>query len=142
MEFCSKYGYDYGFEGSDNEEISDEEESTKKIVKRKVRKADSNIIAVKFDQLVMTNEMFAGEPVKCKKCEAIMTSVSRENVKLDEASQNKIWTCEFCFEINDISKLISSIDEIPKDDDTTFLLEAAPVNVNEPKTTTENKNVS
>jgi hypothetical protein len=25
MDFCSKYGYDYGFEGSDSDEVSDDE---------------------------------------------------------------------------------------------------------------------
>ena len=30
MEFCSKYGYDYGFEGSDSEDISDQDEKTNK----------------------------------------------------------------------------------------------------------------
>ena len=73
MEFCSKYGYNYGFEGSDSEEYEETDEKTKNKVTKKTRKADTNIIAVKFDKLVASNEMFAGEPKYCKKCEAIVS---------------------------------------------------------------------
>lgn len=144
MEFCSKYGYDYGHDGSDNEEISVEEEQTKQKVKRKIRKADSNIIAVKFDELVMTNEMFAGDPIYCKKCEAILSSLSKESINIDEVSKTKTWICEFCYESNDISELISSLDEIPKNDNTTFLLEAATASSAQiaDKNLVENKNLS
>ena len=122
MEFCSEFGYNYGFDGSDNESISDEEEETKKRVIKQVRKADSNIIAVKFDQLVMLNEMFAGEPKKCKNCEAIMSVFSKENI-----DEKKIWTCEFCYEKNDLNGILTTLDEIPKQADATFLIEPAPV---------------
>lgn len=130
MEFCSKYGYNYGFDGSDSESVSDEETSTKKKVTRKIRKADSNIIAVKFDQLVMPNEMFAGDPIKCQKCEAIMSKFSKANMKKET---KLIWTCDFCFQENDLSSKIKSLDEIPNQDDVTFLLEPAPVKTDEPK---------
>ena len=33
MEFCSKYGYDYGFDGSDYESFSEEEKNNKNDVK-------------------------------------------------------------------------------------------------------------
>jgi hypothetical protein len=122
MQFCSEYGYNYGFNGSDDEEISDEEEQTKKKVIRKVRQADSNIIAVKFDQLVMTNEMIAGDPIKCRKCESIVSMFSKANI-----NDKKVWTCEFCYEENDLSSLLTTLDEIPKRADATFLLEPAPV---------------
>ena len=122
MEFCSEFGYNYGFNGSDDEDISDEEQETKKKVVKKIRKGDSYIIAVKFDQLVLLNETFAGEAKKCQKCQAIMSVFSRENV----SSDMKEWTCEFCYEKNDLSGVLASLDEIPKHDDTTFLLEPAP----------------
>ena len=57
MEFCSKYGYNYGFQGSDEEDMIDEQQIKQK---KKVRKTDSNIIAVKFDELTISNETFAG----------------------------------------------------------------------------------
>jgi hypothetical protein len=131
MEFCSKYGYNYGFDGSDSESVSDEETSTKKKVTRKIRKADSNIIAVKFDQLVMPNEMFAGDPIKCQRCEAIMSKFSKASMKKEA---KLIWTCDFCFQENDLSSKIKSLDEIPNQDDVTFLLEPAPVKTDEQKT--------
>jgi hypothetical protein len=46
--FCSEYGYNYGFNGSDSEDISDEEEQTKKKVIRKIRNADSNITDTRY----------------------------------------------------------------------------------------------
>jgi RNase P subunit RPR2 len=139
MDFCSKYGYHYGFDGSDSESMSDEEveekqASSEPVAKRtkKIRKADANIIAVKFDQLVLPNEMFAGDPIKCKTCEAVMSKYSKANI---ETSDDKtVWTCEFCFEENDLSKMLKNLDEIPNHDDVTFLLEPAAAKTDEPKT--------
>ena len=130
MDFCSKYGYDYGFEGSDSDEVSDDElknESSslssnnagKKV--KKLRKADSNLIAVKFDQLVSSNRMFAGDPIRCKSCGAIMSNVSKKSISAD----SKTWKCEFCYESTDISAF--STDQIPSEDDVTFLIEPAPI---------------
>lgn len=137
MDFCSKYGYDYGFEGSDSDEVSDDElknESSllsslssssssnkggKKV--KKLRKADSNLISVKFDQLVSSNRMFAGDPIRCNSCGAIMSNVSKKSISAD----SKTWKCEFCYETTDISAF--STDQIPSEDDVTFLIEPAPI---------------
>jgi hypothetical protein len=130
MDFCSKYGYDYGFEGSDSDEVSDDElknesfssssnKGGKKV--KKLRKADSNLIAVKFDQLVSSNRMFAGDPIRCKSCGAIMSNVSKKSISAD----SKTWKCEFCYESIDISAF--STDQIPSEDDVTFLIEPAPI---------------
>lgn len=121
MEFCSKYGYDYGFQGSDEETIEDEEKLTKLKVNRKVRKIDTNIIACKFDRLVLSNNSFAGDFVSCKQCKAIVTGLSKKSIN----EKDLIWVCEYCFESNDLSKLIKNLDELPNDDDVTFLLEPA-----------------
>ena len=126
MQFCGKYGYDYGFEGSDNEEIEDEEIVDKTKSKKKIRRVDCNIISIKFDHLTLTNETFPGEPIKCSKCEAIMTLISRSNLKTEEDNK-KIWTCEFCFEKNDLTSRLSTLDEIPQVDDLTYLIEPAPI---------------
>lgn len=117
MEFCSKYGYDYGFKGSDSEEISDEEGDTQVKTKRRFRRADPNIIAVKFDTLVKPNQMQAGEPIVCKSCEAFMSMKSSANIT------NSIWTCEFCAEPNPVP--FYDANQLPKQDDVTYLLEAA-----------------
>ena len=89
MEFCSELGYDYGFHGSDEESIEDEDQVTKLKVNKKVRKIDSNIISCKFDRLILSNYMFAGDYISCKKCTAIVTSLSKKNVK----ENNKKFTC-------------------------------------------------
>ena len=121
MDFCSKFGYNYGFDGSDSEEYSDEEERDQAKRKKKVRKADTNIIAVKFDKLIATNEMAAGEPKSCKNCGAFMSYLSPNNVVRDE--EKFIWKCEFCEQSNDMTNIIDDLNEIPKKDDVTFMLE-------------------
>jgi len=148
MEFCSKYGYDYGFSGSDSEELSDDEpmpsktstsafadgankksepqnESKNKSVSKKVRKADSNIIAVKFDELVHSNETFAGEPKRCTHCTAIVSASSKAYIT--QVDNKFIWNCEFCATSNDLShQMMQSLNEVPSQDDVTFLIEPAP----------------
>ena len=118
MEFCSKYGYDYGANGSDQEDIEDVDKQTKEKVTRKVRKADSNIVAFKFDRLAVPAHAMplATKYKTCFKCAAIATSSA--NVK------NNIWTCEYCYEENAIEG-----DEIlPSEcsEDVTFVLQEAP----------------
>ncbi|RNA08185.1 circularly permutated Ras 1-like [Brachionus plicatilis] len=117
MEFCSKYGYDYGYDGSSSEELDSESEKTSG---KKIRKADTNIVSVSFDRLVSTNQMFAGEPIKCTNCEAIMNQISRHHVD----SGKKIWNCEFCLEPNPLN--ILDLNQIPDDTDTNFLIESVP----------------
>ena len=140
MEFCSKYGYDYGFEGSEEEDISDEEGETNQKVTKRYRKADTNIMAVKFDQLVVSNEMFAGEPIACTKCSAFMSSISKKNIKIKQDNKYT-WTCEFCYEQNEVVLFSSSFDQIPNVDDVTYLLEAAP-ELNEDKNTTKSNSAT
>lgn len=120
MEFCSKYGYDYGFSGSDSEEISDEENETEKKTTRRFRQADSNIIAVKFDSLVEPNEMHQSKPIVCKKCEAFLSLLSTTKKENDKTE----WTCEFCQAVNILETFNEN--ELPKQDDVTYLLESAP----------------
>jgi len=125
MEFCSKYGYDYGFDGSDSESVEEEDQVIKSKVTKKVRKVDSNVIAVKFDELVNSNETFAGEPKRCKTCQAIVSPISLPNIK--QKNNKFIWECEFCETVNDLSEqMLQNLDEIPKNDDVTYLIEPAP----------------
>ena len=121
MDFCSEYGYNYGFDGSDSEEYDDEEERVNSRRKKKVRKADTNIIAVKFDKLISPNEMFAGEPKPCKQCGAYMSYLSEKNVVRDDEKLS--WKCEFCENLNDMTSTVLDMNEIPKKDDVTFMLE-------------------
>jgi len=117
MQFCSEYGYDYGFNGSDEEDFEDAYQATKK----KIRKLDTNIISVTFDQLLNPNEMFAGEPKMCKKCAAVMSHLSAAHVTNE--GEKKIWTCEFCNEENDVTNILDDTNELPTKDDVTFLID-------------------
>lgn len=119
MEFCSNFGYDYGYAGSDEEGDESGAIGGKK-AGRRFRKADTNVVSIKFNELLQTNEMFAGEPIKCRNCEAVMTNYERKNY----LAQTRVWKCGFCFNENDLSSVVE--DQIPKQDDVTFLLEAAP----------------
>jgi hypothetical protein len=114
MEFCSKYGYDYGDKGSDEEEYYEDDR------KKKIRQVNTNIIAVKFDKLIAMNLCFAGEPKSCQKCGAIISYLSGDNIIKHE--DKLIWTCEFCMNLNDITSLVDDLNEIPKEEDVTFLL--------------------
>lgn len=116
MDFCSQYGYDYGYDGSSSEEFEPEPNKT---TRTKIRKADTNIVSISFDKLISTNQMFAGEPIKCRNCEAIMNQISKENGIIEN-----IWNCEFCSEPNYLGNF--DLDQIPNETDTNFLIEFEP----------------
>lgn len=139
MEFCSKYGYDYGFDGSDEEEMNDFKYETNTSTKKQVRKADSNVIAAKFDELVKPNETFAGSFFNCSKCKAIASSHSLSNITKTN-DEKFIWTCEYCSNLSDLSeKFMQSLDEIPDKDDVTFLIEPAREEIDEEITKNTNE---
>jgi hypothetical protein len=50
-----------------------------------------------------------------------MSNVSKKSISAD----SKTWKCEFCYESTDISAF--STDQIPSEDDVTFLIEPAPI---------------
>ena len=117
MEFFSKFGYNYGFEGSDEEDFTEENKSTK----RKIRKADSNFLSVKIDKLIDSkNEPTSIKAIKCNSCSAFLTNISKQSIK--EEINAKIWTCEFCSEPNIITNYD---DRIVLNNDVTYLLEPA-----------------
>ncbi|KAL8595082.1 hypothetical protein ACOMHN_019120 [Nucella lapillus] len=85
---------------------------------RKFRRADTNILSLRFDTLKRPSTMHAGEVIKCSACEAIMSNSSR----IEEDGPDKVWMCEFCGNRNlvDIDE-----EEKPAADDVTYLIEAA-----------------
>ena len=129
MEFCSKYGYNYGFHGSDSEELLDEEINSNGKTKKNFRKADSNIIAFKFDKLDKPNGFSFAKPYICKECSAIMSLLSKV-----EKEDNQIeWKCEFCEAINNFnfeSNIFVDFGERSQDDITYFLNEIEKVRNN------------
>ncbi|XP_038073703.1 circularly permutated Ras protein 1-like isoform X2 [Patiria miniata] len=89
----------------------------KKEPSKKHRRADTNVIAVKFDMLVNPSHLHAGSPVFCSNCEAAFSAVSRITPSGDGA---QIWKCEFCDKRNPVTAAMQSI---PKEDDLTFTIQ-------------------
>jgi len=44
---------------------------------KKWRRADTNVVAIKFDQLKKPSSMHTGDPVSCQRCHAMMSHLSR-----------------------------------------------------------------
>ncbi|XP_041351713.1 uncharacterized protein LOC121370501 [Gigantopelta aegis] len=85
---------------------------------KKFRRADTNIVCIKLQKLVAPSNMHAGDPIHCSKCNAVLSKIS----KIVKDGPDKTWQCEFCEERN----LVDIEDEeIPKNDDVTYLLEPA-----------------
>ena len=119
LEFCSKLGYNYGFDGSDEEEISELNASTQQKSLKKIRKADTNILCVKLEKLTQSNKICVNKPVQCKKCGAYLSHLSLLNISIHDSQTDKQWHCEFCSELN----LIPFDYECVKEFDFTCLLE-------------------
>ncbi|KAK3802743.1 hypothetical protein RRG08_012258 [Elysia crispata] len=92
--------------------------ANKKGLRRKFRKADTNVMSVNFDTLLSPGNMYAGDPVPCPKCSAILSHISKA-----EGEEQKVWQCEFCEEqvLVDLEP-----EEIPGTEDVTYLLSPAP----------------
>ncbi|CAF3395009.1 unnamed protein product [Rotaria sp. Silwood1] len=89
--------------------------------KKRLRKADTNVLSVKFDRLLQPGEMHAGDPVYCVDCGAIASHLSKIQ---NEESQESKWQCEFCPKLNTVD--IEQTD-LPKKEDATYLISPAPV---------------
>ena len=51
---------------------------------KKWRRADTNVVAIKFDQLKKPSNMHTGDPVSCQKCHAVMSHLSSVQQDGDE----------------------------------------------------------
>ncbi|XP_070541916.1 circularly permutated Ras protein 1-like [Ptychodera flava] len=91
--------------------------------KHKYRRADTNIISVKFDSLVKPSHMHTGDVMKCEGCSAVLSSVSNLS---DSGDGGKIWRCEFCDHVN---RADLDDEEIPKKNDVTYLIKPSPATV-------------
>ncbi|XP_078000409.1 circularly permutated Ras protein 1-like [Glandiceps talaboti] len=87
------------------------------------RKADTNVISVKFDTLVKPSHMHTGEVMNCEGCGAVLSSLS---TLTDSGDGGKIWKCEFCDHIN---RADLDDEEIPKKQDVTYMMRPAPSTV-------------
>ncbi|XP_077868957.1 circularly permutated Ras protein 1-like [Saccoglossus kowalevskii] len=88
--------------------------------KYQCRRADTNVISVKFDTLVKPSHMHTGDSVTCEGCGAVLSHLS---ILTDSGDGGKIWKCEFCEHINRVDIMDG---EIPKKDDVTYMLQPSP----------------
>eukprot|EP00118_Oscarella_pearsei_P025546 m.308356 g.308356 ORF g.308356 m.308356 type:complete len:751 (+) comp43845_c0_seq1:107-2359(+) len=84
--------------------------------RRHVRRADTNVLCVKFDKLKHPSHMHTGDAVVCGKCNAVLSHLSRLTNQGDE----KHWICEFC---NNEHSIDVVPEEVPRDEDITYMLE-------------------
>ena len=89
---------------------------------RRWRRADTNIISVKFNQLKTPSNMHTGEAVNCGGCKAVLSHVSRLQTAV-AGREERLWRCEFCEYSNYIDV---EEEEIPRSSDVTYMLEPAP----------------
>jgi len=61
---------------------------------KKWRRADTNVMAIKFDQLKKPSNMHTGDPVSCEKCHAMMSHIS--SVKQHGDEQVSLINCGLC----------------------------------------------
>lgn len=85
---------------------------------QRVRQADTNVVSIKFDKLIAPSSMHAGDPQVCESCSAILSKIS----KITTEGEEKFWDCEFCDHRNSIDL---EEEEIPTEEDVTFMLEPA-----------------
>lgn len=86
----------------------------KSVTRRKFRKADTNVVSVTFDALLSPGNMYAGDPLPCPKCSAILSHISKT-----KGLEQKVWQCEFCGEQVPVDL---EPEEIPTTEDVTYLL--------------------
>lgn len=89
----------------------------KYIEKRKVRKANTNVLAIDLSTLASNAELIPGDACLCKSCSAVFSSHST----LDA---NGAWVCEFC---NAANHAQLDDEEKPKNETVEFLVEPAPL---------------
>ena len=103
------------------------ESCTKKLPNTDDREPDTNVVSVKFTQLIEAFESHAGDPIECTNCEAILSklSVVSETNQLDG---KRVWKCDFCHFEN---RIFLALDEIPRSEEVTYMIEPPAVKVND-----------
>lgn len=88
------------------------------VAKHKVRKANTNVLAVDLSTLASDAELVAGDPYFCSACRAVFSSHSK-------LESNGTWLCEFCNTSNALGDQLEE-EEKPKSATVEYLLEPAP----------------
>ncbi|ELT92128.1 hypothetical protein CAPTEDRAFT_214988 [Capitella teleta] len=84
------------------------------------RRADTNVVSVKFDHLESMSNMHTGDPTHCTQCDAVLSHLSKLTPQEDDVMS---WKCEFCGCANELE---ICPEEQPLTEDVTFLIHAAP----------------
>ncbi|KAJ8045692.1 Circularly permutated Ras protein 1 [Holothuria leucospilota] len=87
---------------------------------QKTKKTDGNIILVSLGTLENDPQIMTGDAVKCSNCPAILSHVSEVG---SGESTKRPWKCEFCDHQNEVDM---TDEEIPKESQVDFLVDAAP----------------
>lgn len=108
----------YGGWSSDSDSGSDDESVRPKgpIERKKVRKADGNVLMLKMDILEEEPQIVTGDPVHCRSCNSILSAIS----VLEKEGDKSTWTCEFCDTQN--KGLDTTPEEVPKGESFDFVL--------------------
>ncbi|XP_052769779.1 circularly permutated Ras protein 1-like [Mya arenaria] len=109
-------------EALDNDSDDDSPASSSGVKQRKkVRKADANVLLLKMDILEEEPRVVTGDPVHCAGCDAILSAISV--IEKPEGADHSSWVCEFCDHMNE--NLDISPDEVPRGESFDFVLVAA-----------------
>ncbi|KAJ8045691.1 Circularly permutated Ras protein 1 [Holothuria leucospilota] len=87
---------------------------------QKTKKTDGNIILVSLGTLENDPQIMTGDAVECSNCPAILSHVSEVG---SGESTKRPWKCEFCDHQNEVD---ITDEEIPKESQVDFLVDAAP----------------
>jgi len=105
---------------SDDEKVDEKkkQEDKKRLKTHKVRRADTNVIAVAMKTLASSAQLLTGDPIFCSKCFVVFNHLSKITTK----DNDQEWVCEFCSHPNPIHL---EEEERPTAESGDFILETA-----------------
>mmetsp|Transcript_33344 Transcript_33344/g.83779 ORF Transcript_33344/g.83779 Transcript_33344/m.83779 type:complete len:826 (-) Transcript_33344:85-2562(-) len=84
----------------------------------KVRKADTNVVAIKLGELANQVSLATGDPCFCEGCNVVLSSFSKLLDRTD-GEEGQLWHCEFCGVVNELDL---DPEEIPKEPSVDYVL--------------------
>lgn len=65
---------------------ADLRDELRRLRRNRVRRADTNVVSVKFNQLIEPSHMHTGDVVRCAECDAVLSHIS----KVEEKDGSKV----------------------------------------------------
>ena len=90
----------------------------KKRKRKVVQEFDTNVFEIKMDCLENKVAIATGDAELCKNCGGVFSKYSNLSMEKDE----QIWICEYC---NFKNEVMIDDEEIPKENEITYMIEAA-----------------